>query len=444
MKHRNKMHDFRPFPYPYLVEATDKYYNVPNPHGKKEVKMKNRWRFNSHPNKKLRILITTFWDYPAVGGLQNYIATLKNAMEKLGHHVDVISPNLFPKEVVAPLKKNILKETEQFYMERYGCISKSILQQNARLACFEIMLRNMDLEKYDIFHAQDRFTANVLIRINRRYQKPLLFTPHGFMTHRRLQFNQIEKGSVEEAYFLSMDQQATQCVDQIIILCEVFRPILKKLGVPDNKMTTIYTGIDFPNEETQKRNKSPDDKVIITCISRLRPRKGHLYLLEAIALLKEETKNVDVWIVGDGEMRESLEEQVKALQLENVFFLGSRNDIPKLLNMTDIFVLPTTSDTLPISIIEAMFAGKAIITTNCGGILEIIQDDETGLIVEQKSSQDLAEKISRLIQNDSFREILANNAQTFANTHLTSALMAKKMEEVYQSFQYQGDDEHAL
>ena len=443
MKHQHKKNSFPPYPYPYLVEATDKYYNLNNPHKKKEKNKKSRWNLNIQSSRKLRILITTFWDYPAVGGLQNYISTLKNALEELGHQVDVISPNLFPKEVVSPLKKKLIIETEQFYLERYGCISKSIVQQNVRLASFEMMLRQMDLGNYDIFHAQDRFTANVLSRINRRYQKPLLFTPHGFMTHRRLQFNQIEKGSVEEAYFLSMDQQATQCADQIIILCEVFRPILKKLGVPEDKMTTIYTGIDFPKEEMQKRYKSAEDKIIITCISRLRPRKGHIYLLEAISLLKEETKNVDVWIVGDGEMREGLEEKVKALQLDNVFFLGSRNDIPKLLNMSDIFVLPTTSDTLPISIIEAMFAGKAIITTNCGGILEIIQDDETGLIVEQKSSQDLAEKLSLLIQNESFREMLANNAQAFANNHLTSAQMAKKIEEVYQSFQYQGDNENA-
>ena len=56
-----------------------------------------------------------------------------------------------------------------------------------------MMLRNMNLEKYDIFHAQDRFTANILGRLNRQYQKPLFFTPHGFMTQSKLKFNLLER-----------------------------------------------------------------------------------------------------------------------------------------------------------------------------------------------------------------------------------------------------------
>ena len=122
-----------------------------------------------------------------------------------------------------------------------------------------MMLRNMDLEKYDIFHAQDRFTANILGRLNQQYQKPLLFTPHGFMTQRRLKFNLIEKGSVEEAYYLALDQKAIESSDHIITLCEAFHPMLKNIGAKDNKMTTIYTGIEFKsrkqkNQKTKKQN----------------------------------------------------------------------------------------------------------------------------------------------------------------------------------------------
>ena len=80
--------------------------------------------------------------------------------------------------------------------------SEKIVKENRRLSSYEMMLRKMDLEKYDIFHAQDRFTANILGRLNEHYQKPLLFTPHGFMTQRKLNFNLIERGSVEEAYYL--------------------------------------------------------------------------------------------------------------------------------------------------------------------------------------------------------------------------------------------------
>lgn len=443
-KQMNNLH-FLSFPDPYHVSVTDHYYGVPPSYEetkteKMKVKNKEQSSIEAIQSKKLRILITTFWDYPAVGGLQNYISTLKIGLEKLGHIVDVIAPNQFPRDIMKEMENNFTNKTEQFYNNRYGCSSQVIVKQNVRLASYEMMLRNMNLEIYDIFHAQDRFTANVLGRINRYYQKPLLFTPHGFMTHRRLQFNLLEKGSVEEAYFLSMDQKATESSNHMIILCEAFRPLLKNMGVEDSKMTTIYTGLDFNLENTKKTAK---DKTIITCVSRLRPRKGHKYLFEALALLESALKNVEVWIVGDGEMKEQLEAQVNTLQLDNVFFLGARTDVPELLNQSDIFVLPTTSDTLPISIIEAMFAEKAIITTNCGGILEIIKDQHSGLIVEQKNALQLSEKLSLLLRDSSLRETLAQNAKAFANKHLTSLNMVKKTEEIYQSFQCQGEKKDA-
>ena len=438
------MNDFSslPVPYPYLVSATDRYYGVTQSSDEKQRKGKKKKKISikSSKSKTLRILITTYWNYPAVGGLQNYITALKSGLEKLGHSVDIISPNQFPKDVSKDNEKNIGKATKQFYINRYGCFSDKIVKSTKRLSHYEMMLRNMDLEKYDIFHAQDRFTANILGRINQSYQKPLLFTPHGFMTQRKLEFNLIEQESVEEAYFLALDQKAIESSNHIITLCEAFRPILKKLGAKDNKMTTVYTGIDFNLDIKQKINTTPDNKTVITCISRLRPRKGHKYLFEALALIKSKLTNVDVWIVGDGEMREELENQVQALQLSNVFFLGVRNDISELLSQSDIFVLPTTSDTLPIAIIEAMFANKAIITTNQGGIPEIIQDHYSGLIAEVGNSQQLAEKLLLLLSDSALRETLAQNAGTFAEKHLTSTNMIKKIEEIYQSFYTKGEE----
>ncbi|MBE1553891.1 glycosyltransferase family 4 protein [Sporosarcina limicola] len=424
-----------PIPDPYLVSATDQYYGVTSSYEEKQTKKKKKKKssIDRAKRQKLRILITTYWNYPAVGGLQNYISTLKTGLEKLGHIVDIIAPNQFPKGIDKGLYKKLNKETKQFYINRYGCYSNKIVKENRRLSCYEMMLRNMDLEKYDILHAQDRFTANILGRLNQYYKKPLLFTPHGFMTQRKLDFNLIEQGSVEEAYFLSLDKKAIESSDHIITLCDAFRPMLKKLGAKDNKMTTIYTGIDFKSENKQKPRTKPKDKTVITCISRLRPRKGHKYLFEALALIKPKLKNVDVWIVGDGEMREELESQVQALKLSNVTFLGGRKDIPELLSQSDIFVLPTTSDTLPIAIIEAMFANKAIITSNLGGIPEIIQDDHSGLIAEPRNSQQLAEKLSLLLSDSALRETLAQNARTFAEKNLGSTDMVTKTEEVYLS-----------
>lgn len=431
----NQYRSLQPIPYPYLLSAMDQYYGVSKYYKKDKIILKRKKvSSNKKQNKKLKILIATFWDYPIVGGLQNYITSLKAGLENLGHSVDIIAPNHFPKDVMVRMSREFTEYFKQFYLKRYGGYTERIVRTDCKLNIYEMMLKDMNLEQYDIFHAQDRFTANVLGRLNQFYQKPLLFTPHGFMTESKLKFNLIKKRSVEESYFLSIDRKAVECSNHMIILCEAFRPILKKLGAEDSKMTTIYTGIEFQTKNSKKKNAiKVKDRTVITCVSRLGPRKGHKYLLEALALFKNQFKNVDVRIVGDGVMRKELENQARNLQLDNVSFLGSRNDISELLSQSDLFVMPTTSDTVPISIIEAMFAEQAILTTNCGGIPEIIQDYHTGLIAEPANSEYLGVKLLLLLHDVSLRTKLAKNAKAFAVKHLTVANMAKKIRKVYRS-----------
>jgi len=421
---------FMPAIFPYLISTLDQYYGIDQPIEHELATKREHFHTTKIQNKKLKILITTFWEYPLIGGLQKYINTLKIGLENLGHSVDVIALNSFSPEEMKKLRNHFSEEFKQFFLNRYGSFNEKILHNISKLSSYYMMLKNFDLSQYDIIHAQDRYTANVLGMLNQSFQKPLLFTPHGFMTQNRLKFNLIEEGSVEQNYFWAIDSHAIKNANQVIVLCDIFRPILGNLGAADNKITTVHTGIDFGVGNFQKKSRN---KTVITCIARLRPRKGHKYLFEALALIKNKLKNVEVRIVGDGEMRKDLEKQVKQLRLKNINFLGSRNDIPKLLSESDIFVLPTTSDTLPLSIIEAMFSNQAILTTNCGGIPEIIEDNYSGIIVEPANYKQLADKLFLLLQKKSLREELAQNAYAYAQRHLTVNKMVRKIEEVYQS-----------
>jgi glycosyltransferase involved in cell wall biosynthesis len=429
---------FLPTLFPYLIFAMDQYYGVNETY---EVENVLEWeqfeweQFESAEiqNKKMKILITTFWEYPFIGGLQNYITALKTGLENLGHSVHVIAPNHFPADEMKALRDSCSEKFSQFFINRYGSCNPKILHNISKLYSYYLMLEDIDLSQYDIIHAQDRYTANVIGLLNQSHQKPLLFTPHGFMTQNRLKFNLMEKGSVEEIYFSAIDKQAIKNANQLIILCDVFRPFLINIGAEEDKMTTVYTGIDLEEWNIQKKVKNSQSKTVITCISRLRPRKGHKYLFKALALIQDKLKNVEVRIVGDGEMRKKLEKQVSKLKLKNVSFLGSREDVSKLLSESDIFVLPTTSDTLPISLIEAMFTNQAILTTNCGGIPEIIKDNFSGYVVEPANPKQLAEKLSLLLQKKSLRTELAGNAQAFAQQHLTVSTMVQKIEGIYRS-----------
>ncbi|MFE0625054.1 glycosyltransferase family 4 protein [Priestia aryabhattai] len=424
------------FPYPYVIETLDQYYGLKSHSPKKSVsKEQSKKRFLSRKGakKKFSILIATFWSFPHVGGLSNYIATLSKGLKRQGHKVDIISPNQFSTSKVKRFREIVTPNLKHFFTKRYGSYNDRILNHKRLIYVYEKMLETVDLERYDILHAQDLFTANILGRFNEIYGKPLFYTPHGMFTSNRLKFNIIKKGSVEEAYFTELESKAIEYASHIIVLSDSFREPLIKLGAKNRNITTVITGIDYPVNQRQEKETS-SKKLVITCVARLGPRKGHNHLFEALAHLKKYTANVEVLIVGDGQMRETLEKQKKALGLSMVKFLGSRDDVPVILSKTDIFVLPTINDSLPISIIEAMHSGTAVISTNCGGIPELIKHNKTGIIVEPGSSEQLAHALKFLIMNQEARHKMSKNAKIHAENHLTIDSMIRKIKNVYIDF----------
>lgn len=424
------------FPYPYVIEKLDQYYGLksrsPKKNNLKEYSKKEGLS-RKGSKKKFSILIATFWSFPHVGGLSNYIATLSKGLKNQGHKVDIISPNQFSTSKVKQFREIVTPNLKHFFTKRYGSYNDRILNHKRLIYVYEKMLETVDLEKYDILHAQDLFTANILGRFNEIYGKPLFYTPHGMFTSNRLKFNIIKKGSVEEAYFTELESKAIEYASHIIVLSDSFREPLIKLGAKNRNITTVITGIDYPVNQ-RKEKETSSKKLVITCVARLGPRKGHNHLFEALEHLKKYTANVEVLIVGDGQMRETLEKQKKALGLSMVQFLGSRDDVPVILSKTDIFVLPTINDSLPISIIEAMHSGTAVISTNCGGIPELIKHNKTGIIVEPGSSEELAHALKFLIINKEARYKMSKNAKIHAENHLTIDSMIRKIKNVYIDF----------
>lgn len=414
--------------YPHLVSALDRYYGV-SAASWTETKTAPRAR-RSRSTKELRILLSTFWEYPHAGGLSSYLTALKVGLEKRGHRVDIIHPDRFDRDELRSVRRRARVEVERFLRDRYGRVNKHIVSNLESMLAYEaLVVSERDLGKYDIFHAQDRFTANALGRLNQSYGKPMFFTPHGLMTHKRVRLNVIKQGSDEEAYFSQVDRRAVEVADKVVMLSETFRPVLTSLGAESGKLETIYTGIEFkPGSKKPK-----DDRLVISCVSRLTPRKGHAILLQALRLIRDDLEHVRVNIVGDGEMRDELERLSSKLGLRRVSFLGHRDDVARILSSSDIYVLPTTSDTLPISVIEAMFAGKAIVSTRCGGIPELLQHQKTGLLAEPGNVKELADCLLQLVRDRRLVKQLGRSAQDFARTHLTAEKMAAEIERVYRS-----------
>ena len=170
-----------------------------------------------------------------------------------------------------------------------------------------------------------------------------------------------------------------------------------------------------------------DNMITLIIVARLYPQKNHKLLLEAFSQVIKE--NVQLKIVGDGPMKNELIEYASNLGIsKKVEFLGQRDDIPYLLKSSDIFVLSSLWEGLPLSVLEAMAAGLPIISTDVGGVRDIVKDN--GILVENGNAEKLCEVIIKLIDDSTLRGEMGKKSLEYAKLY-DSSVMAKKHTELY-------------
>lgn len=203
---------------------------------------------------------------------------------------------------------------------------------------------------------------------------------------------------------------------------------LVRYGLPES-----YFAAEGP---LQERSSVPH----ILSVGRLVEKKGHSYLLEALAILCERGRQFHCTIVGDGELRAQLERDIDRLALsDQVTMKGAvgQRDVVSLLDEADVFCLPAVvatdgdRDGLPNVLIEALAKRVAVVTTDVTGIPELVQDGVTGLVVGQRDAQALADALDRLLQDCALRSGLAargyGHAQASHNLHNEVSRLAARM-----------------
>ena len=212
-------------------------------------------------------------------------------------------------------------------------------------------------------------------------------------------------------------------------------------GFPEHMITSIPTGIDTsifkPDDKQAARAelKLPQDKTIIGILATLRSWKGHKYLVDAIAQLKQNTGKDDIHllIVGDGPQRENLEKQIAELGIKEITTMpGNQKNPYKWLQAMDIFTLPSyANEGVPQGLMQAMLTKLPVISTPVGSITEIIENDKTGLIINPEDTNALAEAIKSLLESTDTANNLAEIGYKFALENFSKELMVEKMEKIF-------------
>ena len=231
--------------------------------------------------------------------------------------------------------------------------------------------------------------------------------------------------------------------NKTIAVSHKIKQSLKEAGVPENTIDVIANGIDIDECLVVKSNERilirrelglKENNIVIGGVGRLTEQKGFEYLLKAAKIVTLKHKNSRFIIAGDGLLRGQLNKYIQKYKLEDyVKLLGFRKDILRILSAMDIFVMPSIDEGLPIAMLEAMAVGVPVIVSAVGEIPRVIINGENGILIEPKNSDELANKINFLIENEKNQRDITDNGLKIVKTKYSNEAMSLSYARTYNS-----------
>jgi glycosyltransferase involved in cell wall biosynthesis len=268
---------------------------------------------------------------------------------------------------------------------------------------------------------------------------PLVTTVHGYVSI---------NGFTKMKLYEWLDAKSLRSIDAVVLVSEAMRSHPQLKGRKGINLHVVHNGIPFPDNTTPSQipnfatsgYQELDPTIVDFCnsgyaissIGRLSAEKGYKYLIEAVYLLVKQGLEARLVIIGEGYERNFLEELMLKFELKGrVILPGYRENASFYLPYFKIFVLPSLTEGLPITMLEAMHAKIPIVATRVGGISEVLQNGRGGLLVEPVSPINLAEAISSIYHNPKLAKDIASASYREVVTQYTSETMALGYLDIY-------------
>jgi lipopolysaccharide heptosyltransferase II len=343
-----------------------------------------------------------------VGGVETGTVDLARSLKERNHKPIVISAG-----------GRLVQELEAANIKHY-CLSvdkKSIFNI---LKMIPQVVEIIKKEEIDIVHARSRVPAWIGYFACRRTRKVFITTSHGYYSHHF--FSRI----MARGKFVIVPSQI------------IGKHMLNDFNVASERLQFIERSVNLDRFKFKPVNERSKTEFIIANVARLTPIKGHVYFLRAISKIIRSIPHIQVWIVGSARQSdtgylEELKVLTRRLGISHcVKFMGLRDDIPKILMNVHALVLSSiVPEAFGRVIIEAQASGVPVVATKVGGVVEIIEDGLTGILVPPKDPDTMAEAIIKVLKNPNLSQMLADNAYKKVKQAYTLTKMVDKTLEVY-------------
>ena len=338
------------------------------------------------------------------GGTENVVHQLCEIFNPLVNKIVVMSANGFAVEKLEP------------YGIKHICIPDIESKSPATIIAVAKALKKVVNEEHiTVCHTHHRMAA-FYVRLTglHRYCRFINTSHNTFFNKRTLTRFAYKKASlIACGEMVKNNLTAVFGLDNVMVIHNAVKPFIANIIIDEELQTDRSKG-----------------KYLIGNIGRLSEQKGMEYYIQAIPIVIEKHPEAQFYIIGSGEDEEKLKEMGKELPVK---FLGYRTDIQNLMSQLDLIVLSSLWEGLPLTPIEAFSVSKTIVATGVDGTLEIIKDNENGLLVEAKAVKQLAGKINWMIEHPEEQKKMEMKAKETFDTEFSFDILAQSYTDYYRS-----------
>lgn len=370
------------------------------------------------------------------GGMPQHLLTLSMELVQKGHEIHVVSLSDGP--ILGEFEKAGINVSTAFFLGHKMRLDPLLVRKAVGFT------RNLIQEtRPDIVHTHGP-RAHIIAGKASRFSgsPPLVATAHGsfrqFVAGNTGEFGWC-RSRLKKFQYIWADRYAGRVANRLIAVCEATRrDLVDVIKVPAAKVCVIHNGIVDSQVRSEHKLSVRTElglheaNKLITYVGRIAFHKGVPDLIKAAEVIVRKVPEARILIVGEGPLVRNLKDDVDSRSLEDkVIFTGERKDAVQIIAASDLFVLPSLSEGLALTLLEAAMTATAMVATDIGGNSEVVHPNQTGLLIPPKSPDALADAIIELLDDNERRMKMGKAARNLWQQQFTAAHMVNSIETLY-------------